>query len=302
MLRALGLVLLFVIGACSDPAPRRVDGGVFVLPDAGFRDSSVRDLGVDAGPFQCPFGCPVGQACGCLDTPSGRQCGCHPRGEFGVVCDPFAPETCQDDLRCIAGRNGIARYFCSDGRVGSFCSKRNEPDVCTTALGCVCLTSPMGTTTCRCLDTVDPAGDLCDRGVPATCPDGTCVRTNGPGGTVFFVCSDGSEGQPCERGDSSCRTSLGCTCPLFEGLAVCRCSEPVGAGGACDPDVQQACQDGLQCLPRPGVQGVSTICGTLFPDAGTGGGIACDPADPLSCPEGLICRLSPSGGFTCQPN
>ena len=297
----LTLVALLIVAACSsDPPPRRVDGGAFVLPDAGFRDATVRDVGFAPGPNECVPPCPEGEACGCLELAAGLSCGCHPRGAFGAPCDELVPETCQDAFRCVAGRDVQTRFFCSDGRLDSICSKRNDPDVCVTNLGCVCLTGPSGTTTCTCEDEADPTNPLCDPDVPETCADGVCVRASGPGGIVFFACSDGSEGQPCLRGSTDqCQTSLGCTCPRINGLARCQCSEPQGAGGFCDPDVPDSCVGSLMCLPQQTPNGISTVCSGIVPDAGTE--ILCSPADPNGCPPGLVCRPRPGGGFTCQP-
>ena len=287
-------------GCSSEPAPRRVDGGAFVLPDGGFRDASVRDAGFDAGKDPCMERCAPNEACGCLELPAARSCGCHPRGGHADVCDPNNPRTCQDELRCVAGRNGQTIYFCSDGRAESLCSKRNDPDVCRTTLGCVCLTLPSGLTTCRCADTPDPDNPLCDPDVPETCTSGTCVQASAPGGITYFVCSDGREGQPCAPDDSSCQTTLGCTCPLVAGLQRCRCSEPSVEGGPCDVDVPESCVDGLSCVPERTVDGTRTICTSAVPDAGTASDIPCDPGDPFSCPAGFICLPGPNG-FRCAP-
>ena len=292
---------LLVAGGCSsESAPRRVDGGAFVLPDGGFRDASFRDIGVDAGNPPCVPLCADGEACGCLELPGGRSCGCHPVGMFGDPCDPGVPETCQADLRCVASRRGVTTYRCSDGRPGSLCSRLNVPDVCATALGCVCLTGPSGMTTCTCENEADPDNPLCDPQVPQTCTRGDCVRATGPGGITYFVCSDGSLGSPCERGSPSCRTSLGCTCPVVQGLARCQCSEPSNEGGPCDLEVAGGCLDGLFCIPQRDLNGVSTICSSEVPDAGTND-LPCNPLDPMPCPAGLICRQNLNGGFTCQP-
>lgn len=287
------------VAACSgDSGPRLVDGGAFVLPDAGFRDASIPDREVDAGPFECAPACGAGEVCGCLETGAGRDCGCHPPGQNLDPCDPQHPETCGGSTVCSRTRQqGADLYVCTDGREGNPCSKTLE--TCTTALGCVCLTPPSGATNCSCVEDFDEGSGLCDRMVPETCPDGVCVRAPSVGGNVYFLCSDGAEGNPCEPGDGSCRTSLGCTCPLVGGRERCQCSEPGGAGALCDPSVPGACEAPLMCLPQRGPdQGTTTTCRSATPDAGLPPG--CDPNNPGSCPPGFVCRET-EGGFQCVP-
>jgi hypothetical protein len=285
---------------CSGPAgPRLVDGGAFVLPDAGFADAQVRDTGIDAGPFTCAPACGAGEACGCL---TGAGCGCHPVGGNLDPCDPQHPETCAAPTVCSRARtHGADVYVCTDGRAGNPCSKTLE--TCTTALGCVCLTPPSGGTDCRCVETFDPGLGLCDRMVPETCVGGTCVRATGPGGQVYFVCSDGAAGQPCEVGDGSCQTSLGCTCPVISGRAACRCSEPGTMEGApCDLAVPASCAAPLTCTARQVPdEGISTVCsGAGGPDAGAGQ--PCDPTAPVPCPPGYACVDAGGGLFRCEPS
>lgn len=290
------LAVALLVGCPGDDGPRLRDGGAFTLPDGGFVDASVRDTGVDAGPFQCDPACPSNQACGCiLDT-----CGCFPRGGNLDPCDIQNPDTCGAGTTCTRARvQGRDVFLCSDGRDGNPCSKTQQ--TCTTELGCVCLTPSNGQTDCQCVETWVPQAGLCDRMVPETCPGGTCVRATTSGGTAFFICSDGSEGQPCEVGDNSCRTSLGCTCPRVSGRDRCACSEPAGEGEPCDFSVPGSCEAPLMCVPRQGLGGqVSTVCGSEVPDAGTMTP-GCDPNNPGSCPPGFTCTEVPGMGFQCVP-
>lgn len=292
------LFLIFLAaGACTGSEPlRAVDGGGFRLPDAAPRDGGVRDSGIDAGPFVCDPACANGQVCGCI----ANDCGCRAPSMLGDPCDPQHPETCGAGS-CVRARfMGSDIFFCSDGREGFPCSK--TADICTTALGCVCYTPSSGATDCLCLEQHDPMNELCDRMVPETCPGGVCVRVEASSGGVYFLCSDGAEGRPCEVGDNSCRTSLGCTCPRIQGRDRCRCSEPAGDGEPCDINVAGSCVPPLMCYPTqlPN-QGVSTTCSD-GPQGGRDGGVGtpggCDPNDPMSCPPGQVCI--PTGqGFQC---
>ncbi len=283
---------------CREPvAARGLDGGAFVLPDAGFRDASAPDPGdVDAGPFVCEPACEGAEVCACR----GADCGCGAPGVAGDRCDPQVPASCAAPSACVRTRQrGQDVFECTVGGEGSACSKTD--DRCVTALGCVCLTPLDGRTTCTCRQTWDPAERLCDRMVPETCPGGTCVRVVGPQGTAGFSCSDGSRGQPCEPEVPSCRTSLGCTCPVFAGRQACLCSEPgEQAGEPCDPRVAGSCAPPLSCRPTPGEGGLSSTCqGEPGPsDAGAG---RCDPRDPRTCPRGFVC-VDLGGGLECVPD
>lgn len=297
-MRALGIsIIIFFAVACRDaPAPRGLDGGAFQLPDAGFRDASVRDAGDhDAGPFVCDPSCAAELACGCVSG----ACGCLQPGGHGSACDPQAPATCAEPTACVPVRRaGSDAFLCTDGREGSACSKTD--DRCTTRLGCVCLTNASAITDCRCTETWDPAERLCDRMVPETCPGGTCVRTVGSGGRAYFLCSDGSRGQPCEANDNSCRTSLGCTCPVIAGAPRCSCSEPGAEGEPCDFRVAGSCQAPLVCgVERDLAGGNRTVCQREGGPGPMPGG--CDPTDPESCPPGEICVWGPGGG-ACIPD
>lgn len=296
--RLLPLLALAALTTCKDTSGQRgIDGGAFVLPDAGFTDAGFYDSGThDAGPFACSMTCAGNQVCGCILG----DCGCHTPNGLAEPCDLQHPETCAAPFQCVRARaEGVDIDFCSDGRLGIPCSK--TADICTTALGCVCYTDSTSTTDCRCLDAHDPNNGLCDRMVPETCPDGVCVRTIGTSGGAFFFCSDGAEGTPCEAGDGSCQTSLGCTCPIVFGQARCRCSEPAQAGQPCDPNVAGACVPPSMCTPQMVAgRGISTVCGDgIGRDGGVGGpGMMCDPNDPNSCPPGSACLMTPQG-FRC---
>lgn len=297
------LACLGLAGCSANDGPRLVDGGDFVLPDAGFRDAEVRDTGVDAGPFVCASACGAGEVCGCLQTQAGLDCGCHPPGVNLAACDPQVPESCAAPTVCSRTRQvGQDVYVCTDGRDGNPCSKTLE--TCQTTLGCVCLTPPSGSTNCTCTETFTDGSGLCDRAVPETCPGGTCVRAVGIGGNGYFICSDGAEGAPCEVGDGSCRTSLGCTCPVLSGREVCRCSEPGSTSGApCDPAVPGSCEAPLRCLSQSvPEQGLSTTCGTGTPGLPDAGGmVGCDPLNPGSCPPGTVC-VEVEGSLQCVPS
>lgn len=296
--RVVLFALLAVVGCKDTPAVRGADGGAFVLPDAGFFDAGFYDAGGrDAGPFVCMPACTGGDVCGCLAD----DCGCHLPSQLAEPCDLSNPDTCAAPYECVrARREGVDVAICSDGREGISCSK--TADICTTALGCVCYTEGSGSTDCRCLESHDPENGLCDRMVPETCPDGTCVRSIGSTGSAFFFCSDGAEGRACEAGDGSCRTSLGCTCPLVGGRERCQCSEPGGDGAACDPNVAGACSPPLMCFPSSTPDGITTRCSSN-PQGGRDGGVGgpgemCDPNDPTSCPPGAECLFT-GQGFQC---
>ncbi len=300
MVRWHSVVLLMFVGACSsDSGPRLRDGGAFVLPDAGFADATVYDTGVDAGPFECAPVCSGGAVCGCLETSGDLNCGCHAPGNNLDACDPQNPATCAAPTVCSRTRQaGRDFYVCTDGRQDNPCSK--SLDTCTTALGCVCLTPPSGQTDCRCVERFDQSSGLCDRMVPETCDPGTCVRATGVGGGAYFFCSDGSVGSPCERGDGSCTTSLGCTCPVLGGREVCICSEPGVGGQPCDRSVSGSCESPLMCITQSiPEQGVTTTCGSGTPDGGMLPG--CDPLNLGTCPPGTRCE-EVQGALQCVPN
>ncbi len=285
------VAILLVLTACTKPGPGLVDGGGFVLPDAGKRDAGTPDSGAgDSGPFVCAEPCTGGTVCGCVD----RDCGCQTPAGNDELCDPQAPATCRSGLSCLrARRAGVDVYVCSNGAEGTSCS--HTADICTTALGCVCLTPPTHTTDCHCVESVT-SPSLCDPLVPLSCPGNVCVRVDAPGG-AYFVCSDGALNSPCDQAQDNCQTSLGCICPLVSGRERCLCGEPSGEGGPCDPNEPASCVDGLDCVVAGNpMEGASTVCsgGPSLPD----GGIPCDPNNPTSCPPGQICEEGP-GGFTC---
>jgi hypothetical protein len=153
-----------------------------------------------------------------------------------------------------------------------------------------------GTTDCRCTESVSNPS-LCDPMVPASCPGNTCVRVEGPNG-VYFVCSDGAEGDPCDPARDNCQTSIGCICPLVDDRERCSCREPSGEGGPCDVNVPASCVAPLMCVVAGNpLEGRNTICTSgqpNFPD----GGIPCDPNNPGSCPPGQRCEEGPNG-WTC---
>jgi hypothetical protein len=288
-------VLLFA-GCSSEPGPGLVDGGGFRFPDATVRDAgdAAPDTGApDTGPFACAPACTGSEVCGCI----AGDCGCHAPRTIGETCDPQEPLTCASGACVHARDNGASVDICSDGREGIACS--HTADICTTALGCVCLTSPSGTTHCSCTETVPSDPLLCDPMVPRSCPGKTCVRTIGSTGNAYFVCSDGSEGKPCDPADGSCRTSLGCTCPLVRGRTACQCSEPSGEGGPCDPSVSGSCVAPLECIVVGSMnEGRSSVCssGGMGLDGGVFG---CNPNDPTTCPPGQACVLGPEG-YRCE--
>jgi hypothetical protein len=293
---------LLLLAACSStPEDRLKDGGGFSIPDGGQLDATIRDSGApDVGPWVCDPPCTSPEVCGCVGVPT-ETCGCHRPAGYATLCDPLHPETCAAPLECVPSRvQGDRVALCSDGREASYCSHLYE--ICSTAHGCVCLTSPTGLTECTCMETIAPDTMLCDRMVPASCPNGTCVRVD-RGGVVWFFCSHGAEGDPCELGDNSCNTSLGCTCPRIGGREVCRCSVPGDTeGDPCDPNVAGACVAPLECRVNPDqINGTSTICTTFLgqPDGGIGG--ECDPGDPTSCPGGFNCVPVGGGRFECRP-
>lgn len=300
MSRLLPLLVAMATACTSEPGPGLVDGGGFRFPDSGPIDTGtyVPDSGVpDSGPFACPLSCAGGQVCGCIDD----DCGCHRPRANNETCDPQVPASCAGGLPCVrARRDGVDVTICSDGSDGTSCS--HTADVCTTAFGCVCLTMPSGSTDCRCTEYISPDPAFCDPMVPGTCPNGACVRTESAVGAIYFVCSDGSEGQPCEgRTDTHCQTSLGCTCPLVRDHVDCRCSEPSGEGGPCDPDVAGSCIGTLDCrLVGDMFNGRSTVCGSDTPGGPDGGmRLECNPNNPTTCQPPKMCILT-AEGYVCQ--
>ncbi len=296
------LFFVAVLGACRDgPSARRlIDGGRFELPDSGVFFDARPVIGppeagpADTGPHVCEGGCPDGSVCGCLDREP-RTCGCALPQGYNEGCDPQHPETCGFPYKCVRGRKieGL-RYICSDGREGSSCSTVDS--ICNTSRGCNCVLTPFGVTACSCQGEQGENPLLCNPARPETCPGGTCVRIETSGGAVHF-CSQGRRYDPCVAGDSTCRTSLGCTCPYYMGRQACQCSEPGEVEGElCDPRVAESCVDPLECtVVRDEAPGsVSTQCaGRFSPDGGVDP-LACDPARPF-CPQGFTCvEIRPS--------
>jgi hypothetical protein len=246
---------------CNKPGPGLIDGGGFMLPDAGVRD--VGETPIDTG------------------VP-----------DAGPICDPPCPgnETC-----AAAREHGNDVFLCTDGAENTACS--HTQDLCTTALGCVCLTDPTSTTDCRCTESVSNP-TLCDRMVPESCPGKVCVRVEGPNG-VYFYCSGGASREPCDPAQDNCQTSLGCTCPLVDDIERCQCSEPAPEGAPCDINVAGACQGSLMCVVAGNpLDGRNTICtsNSSVPDGGMP--IPCDPNNPTSCPPGQTC-VETEDGFVC---
>ena len=299
------LLLLALACACSRGAQsdRLADGGAFVLPDSGrFYDSGPaidpgRDAGTpDSGPAVCNPACTADRVCACVESGAG-DCGCHsPRG-YRQPCDPQVAASCRHPFDCVLARvDDDHRFICSDGREGTPCARAQAS--CNTASGCVCLSTPFGTS-CTCQGVPGPSPLLCDPMVPATCPNGTCVRVEAQSG-AFWVCSDGSEHEYCNPGDGSCRTSLGCTCPLVAGRRSCRCTEPGDReGDACDPSVMGVCVAPLRCEIRgnPVEGGYFSECKGM---AGGNDAFRCDPARPM-CPQGFMCVETEPGVYRCRP-
>ncbi|MBI2377021.1 MAG: hypothetical protein HYV07_23675 [Deltaproteobacteria bacterium] len=299
--KALSLGLL--LSACSETYSGLgpLDGGAFIVPDSGrIVDARVVDAEApDTGPFECSPKCEAGRVCECL--PAG--CGCHLPVGFGDTCDPQVASTCQDGLTCVRMREVTgSRFACTDGRPGSACS-RDSDSVCQTPDGCLCRTLN-GTVACECDPSPIDGTGLCDKEKRATCTAGeSCVRRADPLGSTF-ICSDGSSGDPCEEGDQTCQTSLGCSCPFVEGREACQCSDVGEAGDPCDPSLgAEGCVSPLQCVvvARGNPPGPTTICGSGgVPDAGPIIG-SCDPFAPDPCPPGQTCVGIGSGQFRCLP-
>jgi hypothetical protein len=306
----LGLVSIscgLLLAACEGGAQSLPDGGVFQIPDSGFIYDSgppvVPDSGVtDSGPFVCNTTCESGTVCGCPDTPS-PSCGCNPPATYAAACDPQVAESCRAPYHCVVVRKLSGPvYQCTDGREGAHCSHADES--CTTALGCVCQSDFLGT---QCMCRGDPGENptTCDVMVPASCPNGTCVRVEVQG-HAYFVCSDGARYQPCVRGDNSCQTSLGCTCAFAGAHEICTCSEPgTSAGEPCDPREPDSCVPPLVCQTRFDEEHgghVSECTSSSGPGRGDGGinPYECDPEMPM-CPPMFTCEESRAGQFRCTP-
>jgi hypothetical protein len=298
---AVAAIAALLAGCSSGENTTRPDGGEFMLPDSGVifdggpgLDSTVP---VDAGPYQCPASCEGITVCSCLDTMP-PTCGCNAPQSYSGPCDPQVPESCKSPYACVVTRTlEGTRYQCTDGREYSSCS--HADDRCTTALGCVCTTNFFGTN-CECRGAPDPNSSSCDPMVPASCPQGTCIRVESQQ-NVYFVCSDGAENQPClGPGDISCATSLGCTCPSIGGRVQCRCSEPQSTPGSpCDPNVEGACVAPLECQIRYDEEagGFVSECAPKFgPDCMDI--YSCDPNNPL-CPRGYSCVEVEPQRFRC---
>ncbi len=303
--RRVALLVLLVSACANDKNDGTLkDGGGFVFPDSGYiydggpARQFIRDAGPpDTGPHECNPTCPVSQICGCLPSGGGAACGCHPRQGYAAACDPQVPESCKWPFDCVKARVAEGNIFlCSDGREGTPCS--TTQDTCRTSNGCACLSTPFGTA-CSCQGDPGPSPLLCDPNVPGTCPDGTCVRVEGP--NPFYICSDGAEHEPCVVGDGSCRTSLGCTCPFSGGRRVCRCSEPgTTAGDACDLMVMQACLPPLECAVRGDpIEGFYSECND--PNGMSGNDFLCDPMLPM-CPPMYQCVEVRPDEYRCRPN
>lgn len=305
-MRSIMLVALVLVSACREgPSARRlVDGGRFELPDSGQILDARAQVGPpdsgpgDSGPFVCEGGCPDGSVCGCLDD-NARTCGCTQPAGFNEPCDPQHLETCRWPFECVRGRKleGL-RYVCSDGRAGSSCSSVDS--ICNTSRGCVCVQTPFGTTACSCQGEQGANPVLCDPQTPASCPGGTCVRIETPSG-VTHLCSQGMRYQPCSEGDSTCRTSLGCTCPIYLGRASCQCAEPGEVDGElCDPRVPGACVAPLECGVVPGDLPAEFDTRCVSSEGGDGGvaPLDCDPARPF-CPTGFTCREVRPSTYRC---
>jgi hypothetical protein len=301
------LLIAIALSACSSRSSERnlVDGGLFEVPDSGFTfdarprfDGSVEE--VDSGPFICDAGCPDGSFCGCVTSPN-RSCGCLPRGGYSGSCDPQVEDSCKWPYECTRAQTiqGI-RYLCSDGREGTPCSRTDQS--CNTSNGCVCFSTPIGFG-CACQGNPGPNPLYCDPQVPASCPEGTCVRLDGQNAPIY-ICSSGEANEPCNPGDNTCHTSLGCTCPLIASRESCRCSEPgTLEGDPCDPEVAGSCASPLECvvLRTEAINQFVTECvgGTPRSDGGTDP-LACDPGRPL-CPNGYSCEEVRPNVFRCTP-
>lgn len=298
------LAAVLFLCACSRPDARQLaDGGLFEIPDSGrsadarvFLDAHV--AAVDSGPYVCEEGCPDGSVCGCIDTQPRATCGCNPRGGYTAACDPQAPESCKWPFECVRARSlsGV-RFICSDGREGTPCS--HTEDTCHTENGCVCLTTPLGLS-CSCQGSVVGENPFfCDPLVPSSCPEGTCVRVEASGGAVF-LCSGGEVNEPCVRGDQTCHTSLGCTCPLIGTREICRCSEPGTApGDPCDISVEGSCAAPLTCRRLGGDQPGEGVTECVGRTQTADGGVDCTAAGEL-CGPGMVCVELPDGSLTCQ--
>jgi hypothetical protein len=266
------LAALVIFGGCSAGRPRVFkDGGAFQLPDSGL----IYDGGTpmfdaeapDSGPFICNPACDAdaGSVCACLASANPR-CGCHDRQGLLDDCDPQAPRSCRWPLLCaLAATNDGTRYLCTDGSSGTPCYPTDQ-EVCNTDRGCLCTRDPLfpATLACSCQGPNGPSRLLCDPNDPSTCPalEGVCVEVPLSNGQHFYICSDGSELEPCRLGQPSCKTSLGCTCPTAGGLPYCRCSEPATrAGQACDPAVDASCVAPLTCAVRTVDGGLASVCG-----------------------------------------
>jgi hypothetical protein len=304
-MRTLCLILLPTLFSCTSKRGdgQFRDGGLFVWPDSGYVFDAGRRLSdgpiTDTGPHLCAPACATGEVCACLLS-GASNCGCHPPQDYQQRCDPQVPRSCKDDFSCVKARvvSGTV-YLCSDGRPGTPCSKTQAS--CNSSGGCVCLATPFGVA-CQCqgANNIDPF--LCDPQVPISCPNGTCVQVDAPSG-AYFMCSDGTENQPCEIGDSSCITSLGCTCPFQQSRRVCRCSEPgMAAGDLCDPSVVGSCVDGFNCETRGDAieEGFTSECVPAdWMMSGEEDPFACDPNRPL-CPPGFDCEEVEQGTFRCR--
>jgi hypothetical protein len=301
---ALAALALAALGACGARDVRtRVDGGLYVPGDSGLSfDARTLWVGdaepVDSGPYQCPSSCAEGEVCACLDTSPRPTCGCATPQRHMEPCDPQVPASCRSPLACVRARRlDGTRYLCSDGREGSSCTPSDS--VCRTTNGCVCYSTPIGAA-CSCRGEIGENPELCDPNVPATCPDGMCVRL-ATGVNPTFFCSQGARFDPCDPAAPFCVTSLGCLCPVLNDRPACQCTEPGAVGEPCDLAVPESCRAGLSCvLVSAGLDSFDSRCadrGLIGSDAGVLEG--CSEARP--CPPPLECVEVRPGLRRCTP-
>lgn len=300
---AMALAGLGILLSCSEKptATELGDGGGFQLPDAAVPHadaSTPADLGPepDAGPFVCDPVCGAGLVCACPDT-FPRRCGCVSPAGLSRACDPQVPESCSSGLVCVeALKYDRYEHVCSDGSLGTPCSRREQS--CITTNGCVCLSgAPLGTS-CACQG-APAAGGPCDPNASAPCPASmTCVPVSG-GGQSAWYCSDGADGTPCVplEYEAHCETELGCTCPVYLGTPTCVCRNRGSVGQLCDPTISNSCLPGLECRLMQEGDTPDQRTSRCF---GAPSDLLCDPFVPGSCPPNYECQQSSDGRFLCE--
>lgn len=170
---------------------------------------------------------------------------------------------------------------------------------------------------CGCLDTQprdcgchvpQPASESCDPMNPDTCAEGLTCITAVKFSQIRYVCSDGSDGIPCQKETSICTTALGCVCASTPLGRSCSCQGSPNNSGFCDPEVPATCASGACVRLESGGN-------TVYVCSDGSEGSPCDPDSQVpnctttlgcTCPlfrGAQVCECSEPGdvGDLCDP-